>query len=404
MCGIAGYLAVENADQSQLKLAAAILGIEMQSRGGQSWGTVDDDLQIVKGLGPISGGITLPLVMPPVYVLHTRFGTHGGNTIENAHPFTQGRVVGVHNGVIGNHFELNRKYHRGFAVDSQHIFQHINEGLMDLSDLEGYGAIVYNFEGSWFAGTFNRGQLEIANTPVGKIFASTSKAVESACRFAGIEILSWDLIPDNSIYELQPTEAFKRFDLRPGTTRAKWEDGDLESWWSDLSKKNVESSVVKDSSLPNEKLIRRIFERSMGPRLLLAPPVSEQEKGIVVEDHDSGDVVVEEVIEHDESTPELECAHCYSPCSLALHYVNVDTQIVCPDCARTSYCFLAPDEYYTNRNGGRFHVTCGLCSTTEMEPIVNLVNEDMMICVDCFANHYNTKGLTKVTNVPSLVH
>lgn len=375
MCGIAGIVSVDGADQSQLKLVAALLAIEIQARGTQSFGTLDNTGTIVKGLGAISAGLVLPLVMPRSYVMHTRFGTHGANIVDNAHPFTQGNVIGVHNGVLGNHHELNSKYGRDFEVDSQHIFQHINDGLVDLSDIEGYGAIVYRFEGKWFAGTFNHGQLEIANTHLGKIYASTADSVRKACRFAGVDILSWDKLASNTIYELQPVDAFKRFDVCASGTTRKWDDDQGTKWWQTFSKKN-------ESGIP-EKLVRTIFASSM--KLLPAP-----------------DVEAEEHFEHDASSTGLSCEHCYNDCLPELYYVNVDGQIVCADCAKNSYAFIAPDEYYVNENRGRFQISCGLCNTTEMEPIINLVNEDLMICKDCFEIQFNTKGLTKVT--PTLVN
>src|SRR4029077_386684 len=73
---------------------------------------------------------------------HTRAATMGATTIKNTHPFVVGDVIGVHNGMVYNHYNLKKKYNRDYDVDSQHIFAHINAGL-DLEELDGYGTALW---------------------------------------------------------------------------------------------------------------------------------------------------------------------------------------------------------------------------------------------------------------------
>lgn len=361
MCGIAGYFSVDGADQTRLKTVAALLAVGIESRGGQSWGTLSGD-SINKGVGPISEGLHLPDVMPPNYVMHTRFATHGRITVENAHPFTQGEVSGVHNGVISNHAELNATYGREFAVDSQHIFQHFAEGRYALADLRGYGAFVYRNEGHWYGGTFNRGDLEVANTSLGKIFASTQYAVRKACILAGIEIESWDVLKDNAIYQFKPEGAFKQFDIVAHGTAAKWDDSQtMDDWFTRRHGKKNESDP--------------------GTALVLASSIN----GIEIE-------------EHNESSTGIACAHCHGDCLPEKHYKNDSGETVCIDCAKGSYSYIAPDEYCVSHTGGKYELLCELCGDERINPIITLVTEGMVICQDCFDKQFNTTGLRKVTS------
>ncbi len=175
----------------------------MESRGDHSYG-ISDGIEIIKDTGAISANLSLDMFKgKPNLIGHTRFSTVGARTKANSHPWQFGegenKIIGAHNGVLSNHWELNRKYERGFEVDSMHIFQ----SLLDekpLTEIYGYGAVAYFQYGKIYLGRFNNGSLAIARTSVGTIFASTQEAVSKACKLAGIKIETFYQVDDEQLY------------------------------------------------------------------------------------------------------------------------------------------------------------------------------------------------------------
>ena len=145
MCGIYGWQWGNKAPaDEQRTILAVMLGVKNDERGGHSYGWWADG-RIRRGQGNVAPAARV-LAHATAAMAHTRYGTHGEKNIANAHPFevNAGKevLVGAHNGVLQNHDGMNSRWGRKFAVDSQHIFQHLVENK-PLTDIEGYGTIEY---------------------------------------------------------------------------------------------------------------------------------------------------------------------------------------------------------------------------------------------------------------------
>ena len=143
MCGVFGASKLTLATRKMLP----ILGLEMESRGRDSWG-MSDGREVIKHLGAISDSWEEPPEAWEGVIVHTRSASMGSaKNLENAHPFRfqkedGSEVIGIHNGAIWNHAELNKQYNRGFDCDSMHIWKHRAEGR-GWKEIEGYGALAW---------------------------------------------------------------------------------------------------------------------------------------------------------------------------------------------------------------------------------------------------------------------
>ena len=108
MCGIIGYVGKRKAKD------VLISGLErLEYRGYDSCGIAmleNNSFNIIKSIKRIKG-LNLNEVKEKnacIGIGHTRWATHGGVTIKNAHPHVSNdnKIAVVHNGIIENYIEL----------------------------------------------------------------------------------------------------------------------------------------------------------------------------------------------------------------------------------------------------------------------------------------------------------
>jgi glucosamine--fructose-6-phosphate aminotransferase (isomerizing) len=145
MCGIVGYVGNEEA-------APIILdGLSrLEYRGYDSAGIAVLDangtLEVTRDVGKLEvlrARVEASMPRGGTGIGHTRWATHGGATLTNAHPHTDtsGDVVVIHNGIVENYRELkagllSRGHTYRSETDTEVIPHLIAEGIADGLDLE----------------------------------------------------------------------------------------------------------------------------------------------------------------------------------------------------------------------------------------------------------------------------
>ena len=160
-----------------------------------------------------------------VFMGHVRFATHGTITIQNAHPFTKGSVIGAHNGVIYNHKDIASKIGKNVQVDSEVIFGLLNkkDKYQDVFDLlEGDYALSWVNEDYQTINLMHEDgrPLHIAYWKKARclFWASTADIMEEALKSAGLVIDVYSL-PIDTVYEYDTSVFWKS--LEPKETKVE---------------------------------------------------------------------------------------------------------------------------------------------------------------------------------------
>lgn len=116
MCGVFGYIGKRN-NASQIVFEGLK---ELEYRGYDSWGIaalVNSKIFLKKAVGKISG--QAPKIKSNICIGHTRWATHGGVSVKNAHPLIdcQKNFALIHNGIIENFDEIKKN-----LLKKGHIF------------------------------------------------------------------------------------------------------------------------------------------------------------------------------------------------------------------------------------------------------------------------------------------
>ena len=181
MCGLVGFSG--KANTSVLK--ALHLLADNDSRGGHSTGmfvngkiykTLNESMNILPMLESNDTG--------DVLIGHTRYGTHGDNTVQNAHPFQHKNVIGAHNGVLNNYEEVGKKFGIDKTeVDSEMIIKVLAEtkNMQNLGLFGGTKAVLFSIDGLLYVYRHNNPLFFLKNDD-GVYFSSLKEGLENIAK------------------------------------------------------------------------------------------------------------------------------------------------------------------------------------------------------------------------------
>lgn len=172
MCGIFGYVG-KKTNVGEMVLDGLRL---LEYRGYDSWGIAVKNkkkIEYKKDVGKI-GGAKVDFEKSNIGIGHTRWATHGGVTVKNAHPHLdcKNQIAVVHNGIIENFQELKedllKKGHKFISETDTEVFPHLVEEFEKTNNFDIAFKLAFNsIKGLNAIGAINSKTNEIAAAKTG---------------------------------------------------------------------------------------------------------------------------------------------------------------------------------------------------------------------------------------------
>lgn len=163
----------------------------------------------------------LPQVDSHVYIGHNRWATKGAINEDNAHPFKQGNLVGVHNGTLTARSINKLDDHTEFETDSECVYHNISENGLEetYSRLEGAWVLIWHdlAKNETYIIKNNQRPLWLAHTQDEKrlFWASEKWMLDVAFAQNKIKTKDYFELDDHTLYTLK-TERFGKATIEKG--------------------------------------------------------------------------------------------------------------------------------------------------------------------------------------------